>query len=721
MRGVTEWLNSIGLSEYAQRFGENGIDLSILRDLTEQDLKELGVLLGHRRKLLRAIAEREYEARPKPAKTGTEPRRPSEGERRHLTVMFCDLARSTAAARLDPEDMRALIGVYHGCIAEVIGHHSGEVARYMSDSALVYFGFPQAHEDDAERAVRAALALIDAVASIRNVAETLQIRIGIATGTVVVADLLIEKTLAEQEVIGETPNLAARLQAIAEPGTVLICASTRRLTEGKFYYRDLGPVALKGWAKPFQVYQVLGTSGVESRFEAMHTAKLPPLFGREEEIELLLRRWRQATLDGGRLVTLTGEPGIGKSHIALALNERIQGESHITLRYFCAEHHTHSALFPFINQLERASGFERGDSPQERLSKLDALLAQSTHNPEHLAVLADLLALRIDDHCRLRDVTPQKRKEKTFAALLAQLDGLAAQQPVFLIFEDVHWIDPTSLELLAAAVEQVPRLRVLMLITARSEFTPPWPSYPHTTTIPLTRLGRRDGAALVLRVTGGKTLPKEVMKHILAHTDGVPLFIEELTKMVIEGGLLRERDGEYVLDGPLPSFAIPTTLQASLMARLDRLSPVRDVAQISAVAGREFHYELVNAVAGLSKERLDEALDQLVRSELVFRRGEIPNAVYTFKHALVRDAAYAGLLRSRRVHLHAAIAKELEQKFPEVVHTQPEIIAYHYTQARNYERALHYWYEAGKQSVARSALRSDRPSETRVESDSLHQ
>jgi class 3 adenylate cyclase/predicted ATPase len=704
MTGVTEWLKSIGLSEYAQRFGENGIDFSVLRDLTEQDLKELGVLLGHRRKLLRAIAELEDAARPKPAKTATEPRRPGEGERRHLTVMFCDLVGSTAiAARLDPEDMRALIGAYHGCISEVIGHHNGKIARYMSDGALVYFGFPQAHEDDAEQAVRAALALIDAVASIRNVAETLQIRIGIATGTVVVAELLIEKTLAEQEVVGETPNLAARLQAMAEPGTVLICASTRRLTEGKFHYRVLGPVALKGWAKPFQVYQVLGTSGVESRFEAMHTAKLPPLFGREEEIELLLRRWRQASLEEGRVVTLTGEPGIGKSHIALALNERIQGESHITLRYFCSEHHTHSALFPFINQLERASGFERGDSPQERLSKLDALLAQSTHDPEHLAVLANLLALPVDDHYRLRDVTPQKRKEKTFAALLAQLDGLAAQQPVLLIFEDVHWIDPTSLELLAAAVEQAPQIRALMLITARPEFTPPWPSYPHTTTVPLTRLGRRDGAALVLRVTGGKTLPKEVMEHILAHTDGVPLFIEELTKMVIEGGLLQERDGEYVLDGPLPSFAIPTTLQASLMARLDRLSPVRDVAQISAVAGREFHYELVNAVAGLPKQKLDEALDQLVRSELVFCRGEIPNAVYTFKHALVRDAAYAGLLKSRRVQLHAAIAKGLEQKFPEIVEAQPEIVAYHYTQARNYEKALHYWYEAGKQSSARSA------------------
>ena len=704
MRGVTEWLESIGLSDYAQRFAENGIDLSIVRDLTDQDLKDIGVLLGHRRKILRAIAELDHATGPKPAKTATEPRRPDEAERRHLTVMFCDLVGSTAlAARLDPEDMRALIGAYHSCIAEVIGRYQGKIARYMGDGVLVYFGYPQAHEDDAERAVRAALSLIGAVASIRNVAAALQIRIGIATGTVVVTELLIENTPAEQAVVGETPNLAARLQTMAEPGTVLISASTRRITGGEFHYRDLGPVTLKGWAEPLRVYEVLRMSGVESRFEATHTTKLPPLFGREEEIELLSRRWRQATREEGRLVTLTGEPGIGKSHIALALNERLQGESHITLRYFCSEHHTHSALFPFINQLERAAGFKRSDSPQEKLSKLDALLAQSTHDPEHLAVLANLLMLPADDHYQLHQLTPQKRKKKTLAALSAQLDQLAAQQPVLLIFEDVHWIDPTSLELLAATVERAPQLRALVLITARPEFTPPWPSYPHTTTIPLTRLGRRDGTALVLRVTGGKTIPKEVMEHILAHTDGVPLFVEELTKMVLEGGLLQERNGEYVLEGPLPSLAIPTTLQASLMARLDRLSLVRDVAQIGAVAGREFHYELVNAVAGLPKQRLDEALDQLVRSELLFCRGEIPHAVYTFKHALVRNAAYDGLLKSRRVHLHAAIAKALEQEFPEVVQIQPEIVAYNYTQARNYEKALHYWYEAGKQSAARSA------------------
>ena len=701
MRGIAEWLESIGLPEYAQRFTENGIDLSVLRDLTDQDLMDLGVLLGHRRKILRGIAALEDGARFKPAVPAAEPR---EAERRHLTVMFCDLVGSTAlAARLDPEDMRTLIGVYHRCIAEVIGRYQGTIARYMGDGALVYFGFPQSHEDDAGRAVRAALSLIGAVASIRNVAAALQIRVGIATGTVLVTELLIEKTPAEQEVVGETPNLAARLQTMAETGTVLICASTRRLTGGEFQYRHLGPVALKGWSEPVQVYQVLGTSGAESRFEAMHTTKLPPLFGREEEIELLLRRWRQATQEEGRLVTLTGEPGIGKSHIAFALNERLQDESHITLRYFCSEHHTHSALFPFINQLERAAGFKHNDSPQEKLSKLDALLAQPAHDPEHLAVLANLLMLPADDPYRLHQLTPQKRKEKTFAALLAQFDGLAALQPVLLIFEDVHWIDPTSLELLAAIVERVPQLRALVVITARPEFTPPWPSYPHTTTIPLNRLGRRDGTALVLRVTGGKTLPREVMEHILTHTDGVPLFVEELTKMVLEGGLLREQDGEYVLEGPLPSFAIPTTLQASLMARIDRLSPVRDVVQICAVAGREFHYELVNAIAGLPKQRLDEALDQLVRSELMFCRGEIPHAVYTFKHALVRDAAYDGLLKSRRVHLHAAIAKALEEKFTEIARTQPEIIAHHFTQARNHERALHYWYQAGKLSAARSA------------------
>ena len=708
MTSTAEWLKSIGLGEYAQRFDENAIELSILRDLTEQDLKELGVLLGHRRKMLRAIAELGDANSIASTRPATEPKSEprDEAERRHLTVVFCDLVGSTAlSTRLDPEDMWRVVASYHAAIGAVIGRYQGMIAQYMGDGVLAYFGYPVAQEDSAVQAVRAALEIVDAVTTLRtDVGAALQVRIGIATGTVVVSELIINEISAEQATIGETPNLAARLQALAEPGTVLICPDTRQLTRGFFNYRDLDPLLLKGWPRPISASQVLGASGVEGRFEAMHTNKLPSLFGREEEIDLLLRRWRQATREEGRVVILTGEPGIGKSHIALALNERLQSESHITLRYFCSAHHTHSALFPFVNQLERAAGFKHSDMPAEKLAKLNALLALSTDNPEHVAVLASLFALPTDNRYGLKDLTPQKRKEKTFEALLAQLDGLAARQPVLLIFEDVHWMDPTSLELLSATVEHMPQLRALLLVTARPHFVAPWPSYPHLTTIALTRLGRRDGAALVLGVTGGKILPKEVMDQILAHTDGVPLFIEELTKMVLEGGLLRERDGRYVLDGPLPPLAIPTTLQASLTARLDRLSPVREVAQIGAVVGREFHYQLLNAVAGLPKQKLDEALDQLVRSELMFRRGEIPHAVYTFKHALVRDAAYAGLLKSRRVHLHAAIAKALEQEFPDVVQTQPEIVAYHYTQASSCAKALHYWYEAGKQSMARSAL-----------------
>jgi class 3 adenylate cyclase len=657
MTGIAEWLASIGLEEYAQRFAENAIDLSVVRDLTEQDLKDLGVLLGHRRKMLRAIAELKGAVLITP-QTGAKLVPRDDAERRQLTVMFCDLVGSSAlSARLDPEDLRRVIGAYHICIAEVIGQYEGIIARYMGDGVLAYFGYPQAHEDDAEQATRAGLALVDAVANLQtDIGAELQVRIGIATGTVVVGDLIGEGAAQEQAVVGETPNLAARLQTLAEPGTVLISASTHRLTGGNFEYRDLGPVTLKGWGETLPAWQVLGTSGVESRFEAQHQTRLTPLIGRDEEIDLLLRRWRYAAQGEGCAVVLSGDPGIGKSHIARALQERLQAEPHITLRYFCSAHHTISALFPFISQLERAALFERSDSPTQKFAKLEALLAQSAADADHVAVLANLLSLPPNDRYRLPELSPQNRKEKTFAALLAQLDGLAAREPVLLIFEDVHWIDPTSRELLTVTLERVPRLRVLLLITARPEFTPPWPGHAHVTTLLLTRLSRRDGAALIERVTAGKTLPEEVMNQILARTDGVPLFVEELTKTVLETGLLQERDGHYVLNRPLPSMAIPMTLHASLMARLDRLAPVREVAQIGAVVGREFSYELLNAVAGLPIERLEEALGQLVRSELVFCRGEVPHAVYTFKHTLVRDAAYSGLLKSRRAEVHAAIA-----------------------------------------------------------------
>ena len=557
MTGIAEWLASIGLGEYAQRFGENAIDLSVVRDLTEQDLKDLGVLLGHRRKMLRAIAELEGDVLRK--LPGTQPAPRDSAERRQLTVMFCDLVGSSALSnRLDPEDLRAVIGAYHACIAEVIARNEGVIARYMGDGVLAYFGYPQAHEDDAEQATRAGLALVDAVANLQtDIGTELQVRVGIATGMVVVGDLTGEGAAKEQAVIGDTPNLAARLQTFAEPGMVLISESTHRLTEGHFEYRNLGPVALKGWAEPVPVWQVLGTSGVESRFEAQHKTPLKPLIGRDEEIEMLLRRWRHAAQAEGCVVVLTGQPGIGKSHIAQALQERLQAEPHIRLRYFCSAHHTNSALYPFIGQLERAARFERRDAPAEKFAKLEALLAQSRSDADYtLPLLASLLSLPPSDRYRLPDLSPQKRKEMTLAALLAQLNGLAAQRPVFILFEDVHWADPTSLELLTLVLERGARLRVLLLITARPEFTQPWPGHAHVTTISLTRLSRHDGAELIDRVTAGKTLPEEVVNRILARTDGVPLFVEELTKTVLETGLLEEQEGHYVLNRPLPSMAI---------------------------------------------------------------------------------------------------------------------------------------------------------------------
>ena len=705
MKSVTEWLVSLGLGEYSQRFSESAIDFSVLPDLTEQDLKELGVLLGHRRKLLRAISELNESAR-RPAHLGGESVRRDDAERRQVTVMFCDLVGSTAlAARLDPEDMRTVMSAYHTCLAKVIGVHVGIVAQYLGDGVLAYFGYPHAHEDDAAQAVRAGLALVNAVADLKtDCVAQLRVRVGIATGTVVVGELPGDGADRKQAVVGETPNLAARLQALAEPGTVVICAGTRRLTRGHFEYRDLGPVALRGYAHAAPVWQVLGLSGVESRFEAEHRTRLAPLLGRDEEIELLLRRWRRARLGEGRVVVLTGEPGIGKSHIVLALHQELQTEPHIELRYFCSAHHTNSALFPFICQLERAAHFERGDSPQVKLDKLDALLARSGPNSDHaVALLAELLSLPSTDRHPLPDLTPQKRKQMTWAAIAAQLDGLAARKPVLMIVEDVHWIDPTSLDLVTLLVERIHARAVLLVITTRPEFMPPWPSHAHATTVPLTRLNRRDGALLVERVTGGKSLPGEVMNQILNRAEGVPLFVEELTKTVLESGLLQQREADCALDGPLPLFAIPTTLHASLVARLDRLAQAKDVAQIGAVVGREFSYELLHALAGLPGEKLAAALGELVRSELVYCRGEAPEAVYTFKHVLVRDAAYAGLLKSRRVQLHAAIASTFEQKFPEIVAAQPETIANHLTEAGLTERAVGYWLQAGKNAAARSA------------------
>ena len=444
-------------------------------------------------------------------------------------------------------------------------------------------------------------------------------------------------------------------------------------------------------------------SAAESRFEALHGRELTALVGRDEELALLQRRWQQAKAGEGRVVVLIGEPGIGKSRLAQAMLEQPAGEPHTRLRYFCSPHHQASALHPFITQLEHAAGFSREDMPEARLAKLEALLARSNAGAEEIGFIAERMSIPTGDKYRLPDLTPQRRKEKTIEALLAQMARLAAQQPVLMLFEDAHWIDPTSLELLTLTVARASKLPLLLLVTARPEFTPPWPAEAHVTTLPLARLGRREGATLVERSAGGKALPAEILEQILARTDGVPLFLEELTKTIIESGLLREEDGHYALDGALPPLAIPTTLHDSLMARLDRLAPVREVAQIGAAIGREFSYPLLSAVAQQPDDRLKEALDRLVRAELVFGRGEPPEAVYTFKHALVQEAAYASLLRERRRKLHARIAQALEGEFPEVAETQPELVAYHYAAAGLAAPAIDYYRRAAERAMAASA------------------
>ena len=619
--------------------------------------------------------------------------------------MFCDLVGSTAlSARLDPEDMREVIGAYHRCVAKVIGRGGGFVAKYMGDGVLAYFGYPRADEHDAERAVRAGLKLVEKVAGLDTVAAApLQVRVGIATGLVVVGDLIGRGASQEQAVVGETPNLAARLQALAEPGTVVIAPSTRRLIGGLFEYADLRCRRAQGLGRARGGARVVRGSAAESRFEALHGRELTALVGRDEELALLQRRWQQAKAGEGRVVVLIGEPGIGKSRLAQAMLQQPADEPHTRLRYFCSPHHQASALHPFITQLEHAAGLSREDMAEARLAKLEALLARSNAGAEEIGFIAERLSIPTGDKYPLPDLTPQRRKEKTFEALLAQMARLAARQPVLILFEDAHWIDPTSLELLTLTVARASTLPLLLLVTARPEFTPPWPAEAHVTTLPLARLGRRDGATLVERSAGGKALPAEILEQILARTDGVPLFLEELTKTIIESGLLREEDGHYALDGALPPLAIPTTLHDSLMARLDRLAPVREVAQIGAAIGREFSYRLLSAVAQQPDDRLQEALDRLVRAELVFGRGELPEAVYTFKHALVQEAAYASLLRERRRQLHARIAQALEGEFPEVAETQPELVAHHYAAAGLPAPAIDYYRRAAERAMAASA------------------
>jgi class 3 adenylate cyclase/predicted ATPase len=704
---VAAWLHGLGLQRYEQAFRDNEIDARVLPRLTAEDLKDLGVtLVGHRRRLLDAIGALVAEV-PAAVVTAAPRETPArvDAERRQLTVMFCDLVGSTElSTRLDPEDLREVIGAYHGAVGEIVSWFGGFVSRYMGDGVLIYFGYPQAHEDDAERAVRAGLSALDAVGRLDIKSVKLQTRVGIATGLVVVGDLIGAGSAQEQSVVGETPNLAARLQTLAEPDTVVIAAGTRRLVGDLFEYRDLGAVQIKGITAPVPAWQVLRPSLVASRFEALRGSAMTRLVGRDEEIDLLLRRWAHAKAGHGQIVLISGEPGLGKSRLTTALEERLQAEPHLRLRYFCSPYHQDSALFPFVDQLSRAAGFARDDSPATKMEKLEALLALAAPPDEDVAFVADLLSLPASECHPLPNLSPQRKKERTLEALIRQLEGRALQHPVVMVFEDAHWIDPTSRELLDLIVERARSLPVLVLVTFRPEFQPPWTGQPQLIVVALNRLDRRNGTALVGQVAGGKMLPDEVVAQIVDRTDGVPLFVEELTKSVLESGLLREEADRYVLDRALPPFAIPPSLHDSLMARLDRLASVRLVAQIGAAIGREFPYALLRAVSRLPEDELQASLARLVASELVSGRGTPPEAVYAFKHALVQDAAHASLLRSSRQQLHAQIAEALEIQFPEMMENQPELFAQHYAEAGLAEKSVACWGMAGQRSAARSAM-----------------
>jgi class 3 adenylate cyclase/predicted ATPase len=706
MPSVREWLASLGLSEYADRFAEHRIDFSILRDLTDQDLKkELGiVLLGDRRRLLHAIAGLAAAGSPKPELApGPQAGSRDEAERRHVTVMFADMVGSTAlSVGMDPEDLREVISAYQKCAAETVRQFGGFVARYLGDGVLVYFGYPQAHEDDAERAVRAGLELVVGVAGLKTHSPQ-RIRIGIATGLVVVGHLIPSGESEERGMVGETPNLAARLQGLAEPNMVVIAESTRRLLGGLFQLEDLGMRDLKGIAAPVQVWAVLRPSSVESRFEALHPSGLTALVGREEEFELLRRRWFKAKRGKGQVVLLSGDAGIGKSRLTAAMMELLADEPHTHLRYFCSPQHTNSALHPIIGQIERAAGLAHDDAPQAKLDKLDALLRHSSTSLEDTALIAEMLSLPSDGRYPKLDLAPRQRRERTLDALIWQMETLSRSVPLLMVFEDAHWADPTSLEVFGRTVRKLPSHRVLLIVTFRPEFEPSWIGQAHVTALTLSPLAPREVGALIDHIVGNKPLPASIRQDIIERTDGMPLFVEEMTKAVLEA----ETEGEARQTAavvPSPALAVPASLHASLMARLDRLGAAKELAQIGAAIGREFSHALLAGVACKPEAELEAQLDSVIRAGLLFRQGAPPNAIYLFKHALVQDAAYGLLLREPRRDLHARIAETLESRFSEMAENKPELLARHCTEAGQVEKAAALWGKAGLRSAQRSAL-----------------
>ena len=689
---VGAWLRTLGLEKHAEAFAENGVDAALLSELTNDDLKDLGVeRLADRKRLLTEIANLPGTAAPAPPNRIAEPTLPK-GERRQLTVMFCDLVGSTElSTQLDPEDYRELIRRYQDTCAGAIARYDGFIARFMGDGVLAYFGYPRAHENAVERAIRAGLAVVSAVSALKADPTALRTRVGIATGLVVVGDLVGEGASEEWMVAGETPNLAARLQGLADPDTVVITDATHQLAGELFDYEGLGERVIKGMAAPTPVWRVLGEGVAETRFEATRRARLTDFVGREDEIALLRGRWVIAKENEGQAVLLSGEAGIGKSRIIEALRDRIRQERQVCLQFQCSPLHGESAFFPIIAQLQQAAGFRADDTNAARLDKLESYVAQSVDDAGAVTpFLASLLDLPGEERYGPISLAPHQVKARTLDALTTHVLATARRSPVVLIFEDAHWIDPSTWELIEQIVSRIVDAPVLVLISHRPEFNADLGRFAHVTSLTLSRLSRSQGVKMV-QAASGLELPEGILHRILERADGVPLFVEELTHSVVESGGLSE------------NASIPETLQDLLMERLDRLEEAKDIAQVGAVIGRDFPYPLLASLVLRTEEDLSPLLDRLVESGLVYGRGSPPEAEYTFKHALVQEAAYAGLLKSRRQQLHARIASVFEQRFPERAEAEPELLAHHHTEAGNVDRAIGYWQRAGERAIRSSA------------------
>lgn len=709
MSKVGDWLASQGLGKYEGVFAENSIEWALLADLTADDLKELGFNIGERRLFLKAVSAHGNPDEPPVAPVSEAEVSPGAvAERRQLTVMFCDLVGSTAlSGQLDPEDLREVVRAYQKSAEAVIHRYGGHIAQYLGDGLLVYFGYPVAHEDDAQRAVYAGVGIPRAIDQLNvqlqaDYSLRLSVRIGIHTGPVVVGEMG-GNARQENLAMGETPNLAARLEALAEPGAVVISENTRRLLGELFALEALGEQSPKGIALPIKAFAVTGERLAETRFAAGQSGAAAPMLGRQQELALLLDRWRQAKAGEGQMVVLSGEAGLGKSRIMSALVSALEAQDHLRISYQCSPYHTDSALYPAIQQLTYAAGFVADESAASKLDKFEHLLRQShsdiTGSTQLLGALMGLGEVAEARHGTL-ELPPPERRAQTLQALLKQLIGAAAARPVLLVLEDAHWIDPTTLELIELALEQIGGHRIMLLITARPTFNHGFGGHPIVSRMALNRLGRESIMGIVDRITKGKALPPGLLDEIAAKTDGVPLFVEEFTKTLLESGQLRETEQGYTFDGRLDQPTIPSSLHDSLMARLDRMQPIKEVAQTAACIGREFGYALLAAVSPLPHAELTGALDQLVAAELIFKRGVPPASTYTFKHALVRDAAYESLLKGRRLMVHGALLTHLQSTGDAAV----ELLAYHAEQAGRMQVAAGYWEKAGDQALNRPAL-----------------